>query len=825
MRQSSLLFARVWLVIPLLALGFTVWVNARRIQRIEHIAALCRGESIPSATSPSGYAGGIRERVLPDQANRSFEWIGQTQHMLAHGEWRVRQIKDENAPFGRATHTASLYKWWLGLVAWSDHHLTGRPLGLSVERGALHADPLLHLLMLGGLTLFAARYFGAWAASLVALSGTFLFPFAARFLPGVPDDFSLVALCALGGLLPLLAGFRALDRASDGARASAQSGVARPSASFWFSLAGIFGGFGIWTNPASQVPLILGLILGALLAAWVGRSALNDNERSLPAPPWRVWSLSGAITVLAASLIEFYPAHLGAWEIRAVHPLYGLGWIGGGELLARTVDWMQRGRSSWQASDVAIKLLALAAFLAVPFVMFKTGNPGFTAMDAFYYRLTNRPDGIMAPNLAGWIHADGITPVLWTTLLPLLLLAPALWFAVDRRTAAPSRRMLTVMLGPVVAAIVLASFQIKWWGLLDAALVPLLILVTGAIGREGTLPWRRWIWAASVVLVLLPGIFQLVPSRRSVTDNSLTVTEAEGLLERDLAHWLAKRSGGGTEPLILAPPSLTSALSYYGALRGVGTLSWENQEGLSFAIRLAISTSRDEAAVLLRRRGVTHLVIPSWDAFFDSYLQSASVQVGEQFYESLKSWKLPLWLRPVPYQLPSIPGFKNHSVMIFEVVDDQAEPAAASRLTEYFVELGLFDLAKASHQTLLKYPADFGVLVARAQLWAALRDADNFTGVFEPLLGRLAGGADRAMAWDRRVSLAIVLGRGNRMDLARSQVQRCLDELNEARLRSLTTHALYHLLVLKRTLGLEIVDPKLRSLALDLLSAELRQQL
>jgi hypothetical protein len=298
-----------------------------------------------------------------------------------------------------------------------------------------------------------------------------------------------------------------------------------------------------------------------------------------------------------------------------------------------------------------------------------------------------------------------------------------------------------------------------------------------------------------------------------------------GLVERDLAHWLAKHTSDGTPPLVLAPPKLTTTLNYYGGLRGVSTLSWENEEGLAFGIRIAVSTSPSETVALLRQRGVTHIVMPSWDPFFDSYIESASVQVGELFYRGLSRWSLPPWLKAVPYQLPSIPGFEKHSVKIFEVVDEQEPAVAAARLTEYFVEMGLLETAKASHEALLKYPADFGVQVARAQLWATVGDAEKFTAVFEPIVSRLAAGADRYMPWDRRVSLAIVLARGNRLDLARPQVERCMAELTELRLRSLTTNSLYRLLLMNKALGIGITDSKLRDLSLDLLPAELRQTL
>lgn len=788
-----------------------MWVDARRIQRIEHIAALSRGESVSSAASPTGYAGGIRERVLPDHDGRSYEWIAQTQRLLAGGAWRVRSIEDENAPFGRATHAASPYRWWLALVAWTNHWLTGSPSGIAVERAALYADPALHLLILIATTLFAARHFGAWPATIAALGGATLFPFAISFLPGVPEDSTLSLLFALGSLLPLLAGIRATDQTDP------------RHSSLWFCLAGIFGGLGLWINPAAQVPLNLGLALGALLVAWIRRMPVRGPAET--PLPWRLWSLAGAITVLAASLLEFFPGHLGDWESRAVHPLYGLAWLGGGELLARTTGWIEHRSVSWRPLDLVVKLLALAALLSVPLMMLRTGNPGFLAADPLSLRLTRQPDGVMASNVFSWLREDGFSHAACATLLPLGLLAAALGLLAQRRIARPARTTLALLLGTVIPLLALAGLQLKSWALLDAGLLAQLIVVTHTWVTTAGNRFVRDLGAGGLLLLLLPGAFQLIPPARSLTDNALTVPEALGLAERDLAHWLAQRRPVDDRAVVLAPPNLTTALNYYGGLRGLGTLSWENQAGLRFAVRLAISTNRAETIVLLRQRGVTHVVVPSWDPFFDSYLDSASVQLGEMFYRGLNRWALPPWLRPVPYQLPAIPGFEKQYVRIFEVVDEQDEPVAASRLTEYFIEQGEWANAKASGQALLKYPADFGVQIARAQLWAALNDAANFTPVFEPLLQRLETGGDRYLPWDRRVSLALVLARGNRLPLAQVQAQRCLAEINETRLRALSTNALYQLLALNKLLGLEIADPRLRALALELLPSSVRERL
>ena len=62
----------------------------------------------------------------------------------------------------------------------------------------------------------------------------------------------------------------------------------------------------------------------------------GGGGRSPPTKQSRVarWALAGAGTSLAASLVEYWPHHLGDLHLETVHPLYGLAWLGLGELLA-----------------------------------------------------------------------------------------------------------------------------------------------------------------------------------------------------------------------------------------------------------------------------------------------------------------------------------------------------------------------------------------------------------------------------------------------------------------------------------------------------------
>jgi len=309
---------------------------------------------------------------------------------------------------------------------------------------------------------------------------------------------------------------------------------------------------------------------------------------------------------------------------------------------------------------------------------------------------------------------------------------------------------------------------------------------------------------------------------------ALTPSESEELVERHLAHWLAGRSG---EPgaVVYAPPGETTTLCYFGGLRGIGSFAPDNAVGFGNTLAIAGARTMEEIEGNLRTRGVRYVVIPSWDPFFDvfaeRYLEKRFSGRRGLLVGALRRWIVPPWLRPMPYQLPVGGGFAGQSVLVFAVVDPQPPAAAAGRLAEYLVETGRLDDAAAVGAGLRRFPGDIGALSARAQVARARGDAAAFAAALNSLLARLSTGGDRYLAWDRRVSLAIVLAEADRLDLARDQVRRCLADASEPQLRSLTTGSIYDLLVLGRSFGLEIPDPRLRGVALDLLPADLRGRL
>jgi hypothetical protein len=451
-------------------------------------------------------------------------------------------------------------------------------------------------------------------------------------------------------------------------------------------------------------------------------------------------------------------------------------------------------------------------------------DPGFLGLDLPSMRLSMLPGGVSAKNSWAWLLQNGLTPAFLATVLPVMLAVPAAWMLVRGKLGLEQRQTLSIALGPVLVVLGFAFWRLNLWNCLDSALLTLVVAI--AAERRGA-PKSRLLSGALAVLaaiVLLPGALQLWPSMALGPKGELTKGEVVGLIERDLAYDLAKHIGP-QGAVVLAPPDATTALYYYGGIKGLGTFDWENSDGLAVAIRIAGASTPEEAQDLMAQRGVTHIIIPQWDSYMDVYALLGGGQTSGTFLERLRHWRLPPWLRPVPYLIPAVAGFEGQSVTILKVVDPQDDAAAASRLAEYFVDMGQLDLAERAAQELRNFPADLGALLARAQVEIAEGDADGFGRTVEILLRRIAGGSDRALPWDQRVGLAIVLAQAHHADLARARLRQCVAEVDEEKLRSLSTNLLYSLQEARRILGVEIADPRLQETALDLLPSDLRARL
>jgi len=798
----------VWIVVAG-ALGFVCWSDVQRARQVAYISGIDAESAVVDPKSPTGYANGKRWLIVPEHNNASYQWIAETQQMLARGDWRVRRTDSANAPFGHEVRASSLYRWWLTLIAQCDHAWSGRPLGLSVEHTALWADPAMHVLLLLGTALFAARCFGRGTAALLALGLATLYPAASAFLPGVPDNHGLAQACALWSILPLLAGI------ARGAADRSRAAVAR-----WFFLGGVVGGGGLWNNVTNELPVLFGIALGGLLAAWIApRDApASKGESTINPLPWREWALGGGAVCLTSYLVEYFSSQMDL-HLQVNHPLHGIAWLGVGELLALVSTWRSSGGLAWTRRTVTALVLAVLALAALPIAIAVTHAGAPFAGDPMSARLTHLPNGPLARNFAVWLVRDGFNVPVLATSLPVLLLIPAAWPLFLRSIGGLRRAAIAIALGPVLVSFGAACSHLRWWSTFDVTLLALLVANVAVLPSLPSAVRRSAQAIGGIALAC--GLLALIPSRHGSERDAFTKFEVQGLIERALAHWIADRAGPAGA-VVLSPPDQTPSLTFYGGFRGLGTPNWENRDGVAATLRIVTATTSDEAQALLAERGVTHLVLPSWDTELDEFVRWTLARPEDSLLNALHKWALPPWLRPVPYPVPKVAGFDNQSVTVLEVTDNTDRATALCWLTEAALESQQAELAAAASKALQVYPANLSALVARASVEKARGDETTFAKIFGSIESSVKAGLDRRLRWDRRVSLAVILAEGERPELARAQVARCIREVDAAKLRSLTTGSLYRLQVLAKAYALPIPDQSQRSLALSLLPPELR---
>lgn len=804
----------IWL---LLALGGIAFVAVGTIQRVAHIqwvTAQAGGSAVPvDPASPTGYAAGVRPLVPPERDARSAQWIIQTQEMRARGAWRVERADYDNAPAGRDVWLPSPYRWWLTGVSALEAQVSGRTRGAAIEQAALWADPLLHVLLCGLVAALLARWAGASAGALGALGAAWLFPLGAAFLPGRPDEFGWALVCAVLSVLPIVGSL---------------VGAPGRGAKRRFASAGLAAGAGLWIAPAVHLPVLFGVVLGG--AAWAcvqARPVAPESQpnRDAPQVAWRVWGIAAAALVLVGWWIEGRwntPGLLGPrWD--AVQPLFALGCLGAGELLARLAAWGHRGRDAWTWPAILGASAGALALLALPVTYHLAGQSGFSQPGEWLGRMSDSPGELPADGLVAWFGIAGWSPVAVAALGPAVLaLLASVFVLIHRPVDARGRGGVVFLLGPIGVAFALAWFRPADWTVLSGLLVVLVAPVAVALRSPGVSRAARGSLGAALAVVLLAGAWCVAPPAELRSQESVSRAEVQALIERDLAWWLASQA---PEPgaIVLAPPEISVALIYHGGLRGLGTPYRENEDGFRYAVRLSAATTPDEGQALVESRGVRYLVLPSWDRFLDEYARLGANQPENTLIALLHRWQPPRWLRAVPYAMPAVAGFESESVAVFEVVDLQDNPTALSRLAEYFLETGRAPLAARLAAALEDlYPTEPAATVARAQVALARRDAGAFRELAASLLVMLDDGSAEVLTWDRRVSLALVLAQARHTERAREQAQRCLDEMDELALRSLTNRTLQRFLALLDGFRLEIRDPGLSRLATQLLPAEMR---
>lgn len=808
--NPAILAVHAWWILLLGSLALLWFATSRRIDRVDAMTASPTWSvDAPKrdAASPTGYEHGQRALIVPGHHNPSFWWIMEAQRAADSGSLRLRSVDFDAWPDGRETRRTSPYRWWLVATGWLHSIAFGGPLGWSIERGALAADPLLLALMFVAGAIYIARFIGSFAAAGFVIAGISLFPLAANFQPGAPDPRSLAWVLALGSVLPLLA---ALRMAPEDARRKRQ-----------FIVAGVIGGLGFWNDAASQTPVLVAIVLGAACLELVRTRGAAAGVAPLP---WRAWAGAGAIAALGASVFEFAPGHL-SWSLEAVSPVHAAAWWGIGEILHAAGAWFRDRRVQFGKRALVTLGAAALAIAAWPVVAAATGTGGLFASDFYAGQLANHPAGGIAADLGVWLARPGGAGAKWATLLPCLFFVALIARIYLGRPGREERALIVFAMITALCAGVLACFQLRWWNLFDVFVLGMLTVLLGGAGERGS---TTRLGALAWSLLLVPGlIVGWPPAVKGKEPGSMSPIEIQGLVERDFAWWINKRRG--EEPVLLySTPIFSGAAAFYGGFNVVVSADEENETGRLAAVRIASAITEQESTILVKNRGITHLALPLWDLALERFVRSGlSVPIGQPlpqnaFTVSLQLWDMPLWMGPMDYLIPAEPRFEGFDMRAFALVADQEPDVALARLADFFVERGQMREAQSVRESLVAYPRSVHALSAIANIDLASRDGARLEATLEALIPQLSRRSARDLPADRRIGLAALLARTNRTDLSRGQLATCMETLDAASLRKLSPGAAVNLLALSRTLGVAFPDRELETLALELVPPGIR---
>jgi hypothetical protein len=161
------------------------------------------------------------------------------------------------------------------------------------------------------------------------------------------------------------------------------------------------------------------------------------------------------------------------------------------------------------------------------------------------------------------------------------------------------------------------------------------------------------------------------------------------LLHRDMAKAILQNANG--KPVtVLSSPNSSCLLSTLGGFKTVGTLYWENVDGLKTAAEMLNAQSDDEALAMLKKHGITHVSLMPWENFVGPYFQilNPNPVPGKSLENSfgqraLFKKELPRWARPIPYPKNFLSNALQQDVLLLEIVPDQSPDEAEFHLARY----------------------------------------------------------------------------------------------------------------------------------------------
>jgi tRNA A-37 threonylcarbamoyl transferase component Bud32 len=652
-RRRGWILVAVWMLA-----GALLWVQARLVDQYLNDAGRLGRRGAADVATP------LRQ-IFPAFAADAQIWV---RHALALTEGNTLQLRHtdiDNAPQGREVHWNSAWAWCIAGAGKLHQVFNGLPLPRATERATLWLNPLVMLACILALSASAARRAGVLAGVVVAVAMLGHDRVYEGFFPSYVDHHGLATVAVFGlvlGAVFMGGGWWQPTRAGLSFLPRSPSAVQR--AATWSAVAGACG---MWISAASTLPVIAIVGAAGLMAVLICGPRATQQGMVFDAGGWRRWGRVGALLSFGFYLLEYFPGHLG-FRLEVNHPLLALAWLGGGEFIAQLGErWLAPREKRWQQLGALLwPVLALA--VAVTIVV--GGKAVFSVMDPFLATLHRDYISEFQPLARTVRGMDAATVVRMGLVDGMPLLAAIATLAYRRREAPISLWFATLVAAALVG---LAFAQARWLLNVSGASIALTLVLIWhwtAAARERA----QWIVAlASVAVLFAPStVHRYMSAAHDVAQRRVSPHDAANALSRDIAAALRASQPQG-EIVLLASPNASTTIGYYGRFKTLGTLYWENSDGLKTAAEILGARSDAEAETLARARHVTHVALVSDENFIGPYYRllhpgATDAEIEQCFgVRLLRGRPVPAWLEAIPYQVPEDLRALPTTVQLFKV--------------------------------------------------------------------------------------------------------------------------------------------------------------
>lgn len=602
---SSRLLPGVGILLLALWYGGTLWATDQGVRNVEAHTTLT--PPLPAATEPWR---AMRFFGDPD----AYQWLSFARDLRASGHFRVRWTRADNVPCGRAVHWAQLPIWSLVGLSFALERVAGVSPPVALEWAGRLLMPLAGFLFCTAILLMLARWtrpaIGLFAAMSIAISCLY------DFHPLRPDHHGFQIAFGVCSLLCLLGS--GMGRFRTGGPGPCPGGDLLPtlaSARRRFVASGIFGGMALWMGATVFAFILFAVAAGTAFALFLSSPAGARDGGDFHPDLFRWWGVAGAGSALFFYLLEYAPAHF-SMRLEVNHPLYALCFLGTAECLRAIACWKQ-DRAAFRRRDALFAGLGILAAAVLPALVLFGPVAGYIPRTPLMLRLHSRFIIEFLP--------------LWQTASAKICLDHALLFLLGGATLLLTENLLRRqrLPGPYEAPLRLLAILSVWIFLLFLwqvrwlqFLAPFFILFAAfclAALLEGVRAHPLRHRSASYLPLLLGflAVAQTAQAAGAVLHPLRQIWRVEKMdelwvrymLQRNLMLQL-KAVGHGERLRLLLPAEMATAAYYFGLGEAVGSLYWENLEGLTATAEfLGDPLPGRRAREIARERGLTHVLL------------------------------------------------------------------------------------------------------------------------------------------------------------------------------------------------------------------------